>query len=212
MAFKKALMTCAAVGALSVAMAASAFAANELTVSQDKTDDVENGKVSITAGLDGITGLLKGETCQMTVLVFEDGKDVDGDGLTAEEILYIDQLSSDTENLFQGMGIRNTVVKDGKLMAGTYTVLVGSDVDGAPVLSGTLTVSEDGKVLLGDVNGDTAVNTLDMIKMAKHIGEIEIITDETLLKNANVVSDDAINTLDLIKLAKYIGEMIDSLE
>lgn len=205
MAFKKALMTCAAVGALSVAMAASAFAANELTVVQDKTADVENGKVSITAGLDNASG-------QMTVLIFAEGADTDDDGLTADEILYIDQLAATTDNLFQGMGIRSTAIEDGKLKAGNYTVLVGSDAAGATILSGTLTVSEDGKVLLGDVNGDTAVNTLDMIKMAKHIGEIEIITDETLLKNANVVSDDAINTLDLIKLAKYIGEMIDSLE
>lgn len=205
MAFKKALMTCAAVGALSVAMAASAFAANELTVSQDKTDDVENGKVSITAGLDDASG-------QMTVLIFAEGADTDEDGLTADEILYIDQLSATTENLFQGMGIRSTAIENGKLKAGTYTVLVGSDAEDAGILSGTLTVTAGGNVLLGDVNGDTAIDTLDLTAMAKHVGEIEIITDETLLKNADVVSDNSIDTLDLTKLAKFIGELIDSLE
>lgn len=175
MAFKKALMTCAAVGALSVAMAASAFAANELTVSQDKTDDVENGKVSITAGLDGASG-------QMTVLIFAEGADTDEDGLTADEILYIDQLAATTENLFQGMGIRSTAIENGKLKAGTYTVLVGSDAEDAGILSGTLTVTAGGaSIQLGECDGITGIDGGDVVAVLNHMLERTLLTGDALV-------------------------------
>lgn len=198
MAFKKALMTCAAVGALSVAMAASAFAANELTVSQDKTDDVENGKVSITAGLDDASG-------QMTVLIFAEGADTDEDGLTADEILYIDQLAATTENLFQGMGIRSTAIENGKLKAGTYTVLVGSDAAGATILSGTLTVSAGGRTIqLGECDGLTAaVNAGDALAVLKHASGSTLLTGDALVAAECDGLTAAINAGDALAILKH---------
>lgn len=199
MAFKKALMTCAAVGALSVAMAASAFAANELTVSQDKTDDVENGKVSITAGLDDASG-------QMTVLIFAEGADTDEDGLTADEILYIDQLAATTENLFQGMGIRSTAIENGKLKAGTYTVLVGSDAEDAGILSGTLTVGADATYTLGDVDANTKINESDALVIKNYCVELATLT-ETQLKAADCDGNSKVNESDALDILNYCVEL-----
>ena len=213
MAFKKALMTCAAVGALSVALAASAFAADTLTVVQDKTDDVENGKVSITAGLNGASG-------QMTVLIFEQGADTDDDGLTASEILYIDQIpASDLTEVtvtaddgtettvlqWQSMGIRSSALdEDGKLDVGTYTVLVGSDATGAAILSGTLTVG--GNVMLGDVDGSTKVNELDAAAIMDYCVELLTLT-ETQLKAGDVDGSTKVNVLDAADIMDYCVEL-----
>lgn len=174
MAFKKTLLTFAAVGALSVAMAASAFAADTLTVSQDKDTETnkENGKVSITEGLENASG-------QMTVLIFAEGADTDDDGLEQDEILYIDQLAANGNSTFKSMGIRSSALTDGKLKAGNYTVLVGSDAQGASLLKGTLKVTYGGTTIqLGDCDGISGIDVGDVTAVLQHMAGTALLTGD----------------------------------
>ena len=66
------------------------------------------------------------------------------------------------------MGIRSTAIENGKLKAGTYTVLVGSDAEDAGILSGTLTVTADGTYKFADVNADDTVDANDVTRLLRH--------------------------------------------
>ena len=60
--------------------------------------------------------------------------------------------------------------------------------------------------LPGDVNGDGKVNTMDLIRLMKHINGEEVEMAEGA---GDVNGDGKINTMDLIRLMKYInGEVI----
>ena len=62
--------------------------------------------------------------------------------------------------------------------------------------------------LKGDVNLDGSVTAADLTLLARHIGGIELITNETALVNANVNGDGSITAADLTKLARYVGGII----
>lgn len=66
--------------------------------------------------------------------------------------------------------------------------------------------------LKGDVNLDGVVDITDVTALARHIAEIQFITDEVALSNAKVTGDDIIDIADLTKLARYVAEIIDSLD
>ena len=66
--------------------------------------------------------------------------------------------------------------------------------------------------LKGDVNLDGDVDINDLVALAKHVGEVEAIEDDTAIYNADVNNDDEIDINDLVKLAQYVGEVIDSLD
>ncbi len=64
----------------------------------------------------------------------------------------------------------------------------------------------------GDLNGDGEVNASDLTVLARHVGKVEYITDETALANADVTGDGEVDASDLKKLAQYVGKIISSLD
>lgn len=73
-------------------------------------------------------------------------------------------------------------------------------------------VNDPATGLKGDVDLDGDVGPSDLTALAKHLAEIEFITDATAINNADVTGDAEIGPDDLTKLAQYLAEIIDSLE
>jgi len=67
------------------------------------------------------------------------------------------------------------------------------------------------KGLKGDVDLDGDVDIDDFAALARHIGEVDEITDSTALFNADVANDGVVDINDFAKLAQYIGEIITDL-
>ncbi len=64
----------------------------------------------------------------------------------------------------------------------------------------------------GDLNGDGEVNASDLTILARHVGKVETMEDETYLANADVTGDGHVDASDLTKLAQYVGKIISSLD
>ena len=60
--------------------------------------------------------------------------------------------------------------------------------------------------LLGDVNGDGRVNTMDYTRLLKHVNETQPLTDAYALKCSNVNKDNRVNTMDYTRLLKHVNE------
>ncbi|MCD7902842.1 MAG: leucine-rich repeat protein [Oscillospiraceae bacterium] len=63
----------------------------------------------------------------------------------------------------------------------------------------------------GDLNGDGEVDASDLTILARHVGKVETMEDETALANADVTGDGNVDASDLTKLAQYVGKIISSL-
>ena len=94
--------------------------------------------------------------------------------------------------------------------AGTYTVQVSKKNH----VTREYTVTVGGNVktlnaeiwLLGDVNGDGRVNTMDYTRLLKHVNETQPLTDAYALKCSNVNKDNRVNTMDYTRLLKHVNE------
>ncbi|MCD7861822.1 MAG: dockerin type I domain-containing protein [Oscillospiraceae bacterium] len=64
----------------------------------------------------------------------------------------------------------------------------------------------------GDLNGDGEVDASDLTVLARHVGKVETMEDETYLANADVTGDGSVDASDLTKLAQYVGKIISSLD
>ncbi len=94
--------------------------------------------------------------------------------------------------------------------AGTYTVQVSKN--NHVTREYTVTVGGDVKTLnveirlLGDVNGDGRVNTMDYTRLLKHVNETQLLTDAYALKCSDVNKDNRVNTMDYTRLLKHVNE------
>ena len=94
--------------------------------------------------------------------------------------------------------------------AGTYTVQVSKK--NHVTREYTVTVGGDVKTLnteirlLGDVNGDGRVNTMDYTRLLKHVNETQLLTDAYALKCSDVNKDNRVNTMDYTRLLKHVNE------
>jgi len=71
-------------------------------------------------------------------------------------------------------------------------------------LSGNYTIRD---VLVGDVNGDGKVNTLDRVVLTRYIAKwAEYTADDICIEAADVNSDGKVNTLDRVILTRYIAK------
>ncbi len=189
---KKFLMTCAAIIGVSMAFAATSFAA---------TYDLTAGTVSLDADL-----LADLADQQLTVIVVEaeDGE------LPAEigeaDILYINQEAKGTTN-FQGM----------KLLAGSlvenkqYIIAVGGEdiadgiitelVDTTPVEEPEEPEDPEPTYTKGDVDGITGITVNDATVVAKHAAAGNVLTGDLLLA-ADVDGITGITVNDATVIAK----------
>ncbi|MCD8001306.1 MAG: leucine-rich repeat protein [Oscillospiraceae bacterium] len=82
------------------------------------------------------------------------------------------------------------------------SVIDTGDADDAPTAPATS----------GDLNGDGEVNASDLTILARHVGKVETMEDETYLASADVTGDGNVDAGDLTKLAQYVGKIISSLD
>lgn len=189
---KKFLMTCAAVMGVSLAFAATSFAA---------TYTAEGNTVSIDKSK--LTGLTADDQITVIVVKAEDGEIPTT--INDSDILYINQEKNDSSfSKFQGMKL-----KGDSLANGTYIIAVGCTTrleEG--IITDTFTVGGDSgeeDILWGDVKKDGAINTLDVTYLRRYILNRDGF-DETKcnIKAADVRKDGKINTLDVSYLRKFI--------
>lgn len=106
------------------------------------------------------------------------------------------------------------VLEDAKL--GSTDINVSYDYDNADILdvdynpvkfeivNGEYVISD---VLIGDVNGDGRVNSIDRMMLARYIAEWEGYSEDTInMTAADVNEDDRVNSIDRMILARYIAE------
>ena len=61
--------------------------------------------------------------------------------------------------------------------------------------------------LKGDVNGDGSIDMEDFTLIARHVGELEFITDSTAFSNADVNDDGEVDMEDFTLVARHVGEL-----
>ncbi|MCC8155894.1 MAG: leucine-rich repeat protein, partial [Oscillospiraceae bacterium] len=76
----------------------------------------------------------------------------------------------------------------------------------------TVPEDETGDFIPGDLNGDGEVDASDLTVLARHVGKVETMEDETALANADVTGDGNVDASDLTRLAQYVGKIISALD
>ena len=93
---------------------------------------------------------------------------------------------------------------------GTYTMKVSKKNHvtreyTVTVSSGTKTQNAEIR-LLGDVNGDGRVNTMDCTRLFKHVNKTQLLTDAYAQKCADTNGDGRVNTMDCTALFKHVNK------
>ena len=65
--------------------------------------------------------------------------------------------------------------------------------------------------MIGDVNGDGAVNSVDLLRTQKHILGLEKLTGPYLTA-ADSNRDGKVDSVDLLRTQKYILKLLESLQ
>jgi len=90
--------------------------------------------------------------------------------------------------------------------------------DGSDCCTSYLYITVYPKVEYGDIDGDGDIVPADLVRLSRHIAEIEPINEPALLEAADVTGDKKVSIADLIRLARFIagqdkiplGELINS--
>lgn len=173
-------------------------------------------------------------------LIFDQTYDVDQMVLYWETQDYIDTydnhgfevyfLVGDEWQVATGLTAEREILASGEAKAVDTLSMTANGVDGVKIefLDGNITdhkyapklyemevygiqsgVSAD--VTLGDVDKNGEVAAADLTALARHVGAIEVLTDEAALKAADVDVSGDITAADLTKLARFVGGIDSSL-
>ncbi len=180
--FTKLFLSCAAVAAITGAVASSAMAANELTA----TYDAEAGTITIGDYTDVAN--------DDTLLVLKPG--ADDTAVKDSDIVQIDQ---------QADAFKTVVV--GTLEDGTYTVKIGGDGN---IYTGTFTVGSQSTthdVLMGDVDLNNRITSNDALQVLKYSADSDscISTDDQKIA-ADVDANSRITSNDALQVLKYSAD------
>ena len=182
--FSKLFLSCAAVAAVTAAVATSAMAAGEVSATYTPA---ETG--ATTASLKITT---KYTADQKTLLIVPSS--VSLDKVTADDVVQIDQNAEIVD-----------VVLPADLKDGTYTVYMGGD---GQVYSDTFRVGA-GKVLIGDADQDGFVDGGDAITILKYnVGSVELVGDGQAAADAD--QDGFVDGGDATAILKYNVGVVDS--
>lgn len=182
--FSKLFLSCAAVAAVTAAVATSAMAAGEVSATYTPA---ETG--ATTASLKITT---KYTADQKTLLIVPSS--VSLDKVTADDVVQIDQNAEIVD-----------VVLPADLKDGTYTVYMGGD---GQVYSDTFRVGA-GKVLIGDADQDGFVDGGDATTILKcNVGSVELVGDGQAAADAD--QDGFVDGGDATAILKYNVGVVDS--
>lgn len=182
--FSKLFLSCAAVAAVTAAVATSAMAAGEVSATYTPA---ETG--ATTASLKITT---KYTADQKTLLIVPSS--VSLDKVTADDVVQIDQNAEIVD-----------VVLPADLKDGTYTVCMGGD---GQVYSDTFRVGA-GKVLIGDADQDGFVDGGDATTILKYnVGSVELVGDGQAAADAD--QDGFVDGGDATAILKYNVGVVDS--
>lgn len=182
--FSKLFLSCAAVAAVTAAVATSAMAAGEISATY--TAAGENATAKLTIDASGYTA------DQKTLLIVPSS--VSLDKVTADDVVQIDQNAEIVD-----------VVLPADLKDGTYTVYMGGD---GQVYSDTFRVGA-GKVLIGDADQDGFVDGGDATTILKYnVGSVELVGDGQAAADAD--QDGFVDGGDATAILKYNVGVVDS--
>lgn len=177
--FSKLFLSCAAVAAVTAAVATSAMAAGEISA---KYTPAETG--ATTASLKITTNYTAD---QKTLLIVPSS--ITLDKVSADDVVQIDQNADIVD-----------VVLPANLKDGTYTVYMGGD---GQVYSTNFKVGNASSVLVGDVNQDASITLGDATAIVRHKTGAATITDADALIAADTNYDDSITLGDATCIVMY---------
>lgn len=177
--FSKLFLSCAAVAAVTAAVATSAMAAGEVSATYTPA---ETG--ATTASLKITTNYTAD---QKTLLIVPSS--VTLDKVSADDVVQIDQNADIVD-----------VVLPADLKDGTYTVYMGGD---GQVYSTNFKVGNASSVLVGDVNQDASITLGDATAIVRHKTGAAPITDADALIAADTNYDDSITLGDATCIVMY---------
>lgn len=182
--FSKLFLSCAAVAAVTAAVATSAMAAGEISATY--TAAGENATAKLTIDASGYTA------DQKTLLIVPSS--VSLDKVTDGDVVQIDQNAEIVD-----------VVLPADLKDGKYTVYMGGD---GQVYSDTFRVGA-GKVLIGDADQDGFVDGGDATTILKYnVGSVELVGDGQAAADAD--QDGFVDGGDATAILKYNVGVVDS--
>lgn len=183
--FSKLFLSCAAVAAVTAAVATSAMAAGEISATYTAAGENET-TAKLTIDASGYTA------DQKTLLIVPSS--VSLDKVTAGDVVQIDQNAEIVD-----------VVLPADLKDGTYTVYMGGD---GQVYSDTFRVGA-GKVLIGDADQDGFVDGGDATTILKYnVGSVELVGDGQAAADAD--QDGFVDGGDATAILKYNVGVVDS--
>lgn len=186
--FSKLFLSCAAVAAVTAAVATSAMAAGGISATYTAAGENET-TAKLTIDASGYTA------DQKTLLIVPSS--VSLDKVTAGDVVQIDQNAEIVD-----------VVLPADLKDGKYTVYMGGD---GQVYSTNFKVGNASSVLVGDVNQDTKINLSDATGVVQHAMKVKAITDADALIAADANDDSKINLSDATCIVKYSVKMTDGI-
>ncbi len=132
--------------------------------------------------------------------------------LTVEMNLYLSLLEDVGDGTVESVDFatHTTAEHAGAGSDACFIAWISDCMTGAAADAGTDSGDDTGSTP-GDLNGDGSADASDLTILARHVGKVEYITDETALANADVTGDGAVDANDLTKLAQYVGKIISSL-
>lgn len=193
--FSKLFLSCAAVAAVTAAVATSAMAAaNDISAKYTAEAGAKTASLKITANY---------TADQKTLLIVPSS--VTLDKVSADDVVQIDQKASIVDVVLPAEKSESN--PDG-LEAGNYTVYMGGD---GQVYSTNFKVGNASSVLVGDVNQDTKINLSDATGVVQHAMKVKAITDADALIAADANDDSKINLSDATCIVKYSVKMTDGI-
>lgn len=198
--FTKLFLSCAAMAAVTAAVATSAMAAAP-TISATYEEANLNGE--LTLSVQGVTG-------EVTLLVTQ--KDITKDTIADADILYVDQETATDAGAAEfgtagKVGLRTNSTEAGKyLQDGKYNVYVGyTDGEDFKVATNTFRVGKGSDVIVGDVTMDSKFGTDDASAVLKHIVKPYLEGDALIAaQQSNKLGDTKVGTDDASEILKYI--------
>lgn len=178
--FSKLFLSCAAVAAVTAAVATSAMAAGEISATYTAAGENET-TAKLTIDASGYTA------DQKTLLIVPSS--VSLDKVTAGDVVQIDQNAEIVD-----------VVLPADLKDGKYTVYMGGD---GQAYSTNFKVGNASSVLVGDVNQDASITLGDATAIVRHKTGAAPITDADALIAADTNYDDSITLGDATCIVMY---------